>query len=231
VQHKEGYYAYSLGKKEQSEIAALEMRKEAGAPPQQMIATQSGDQPAANAPAGGPELGATVHHSTNGGFGAAMGLGAIPPTEIVFDARLEADTNAEKLGKGSPLPPDNFLKPEWQHKPFRNYTIHFRADAHRIRLTQTPDGIRHGSVEFVAVVYTAEGEPVNSLINTARFNLTAGQYREMLTSGLPEKMEVAVPVKGSFFLRLGVHDVTGDQVGALEIPVDQIKLGIAWAGR
>jgi hypothetical protein len=29
---------------------------------------------------------------------------------------------------------------------------------------------------------------------------------------------------------LGVHDVTGDQVGALEIPVDQGKPGVAGQG-
>jgi hypothetical protein len=36
-------------------------------------------------------------------------------------------------------------------------------------------------------------------------------------------------VKGSFFLRLGIHDKNGDQVGALEIPVDQIKLDVLGA--
>ena len=49
-------------------------------------------------------------------------------------------------------------------------------------------------------------------------------------SGLHTKEEIAIPVKGNFFFRLGVHDKVGDQVGALEIPVDQIRLGVPAAG-
>ena len=225
VQHRAGYYAYSLDKKEQSELASLETKMSRGGAPPPAADAESSDSSTPEAPAAGAELGATVHHSTNGGFDAAMGLGAIPPTEIVFDARIQVDSSAEKLGKGAPPPPGNFLQAEWQHKPFRNYTISFRADAHRMGLTRTADGLRHGLVEFVAVVFAQDGAQVNSLKTTAKFDVTPGQYRELLTSGLPEKLEIAVPVKGNFFLRLGVHDLTGDQVGALEIPVDQIKVG------
>jgi hypothetical protein len=35
---------------------------------------------------------------------------------------------------------------------------------------------------------------------------------------------IQVPVKGSYFLRLGVRDIATDRVGALEIPVDRIAL-------
>ncbi len=95
-----------------------------------------------------------------------MGLGAIPPTEIVFAARLEAEANTEKMDKNAAMPQDNFLKPEWQHKPFRNYTVYYNADLHRVRFSRTPDGMRHGSIEFVAVVYTGDGETVNSIMKT-----------------------------------------------------------------
>ncbi len=235
LQHREGYYAYSMDKREQSGIASIEKRRTDAAAQQEGSEMQTGSQPPAAAQDAGsiansPDAGATVRQSPTGGFGLAMGLGAIPPTEIVFVARLQADANAEKLGKQSPMPPHNFLKPEWQHKPFRNYTIVFKADARRIRLTQTPEGTRHGAVEFATVVYSADGQQVNSLIMTASFDLTADEYRNLLASGLPAKEEIAIPVKGNFFLRLGVHDVTGDQVGALEIPVDQVKLGATGAG-
>jgi hypothetical protein len=105
----------------------------------------------------------------------------------------------------------------------------YDADLHRARFTRTPDGMRHGSFEFVAMVYTAEGEAVNSIIETAELNVSADRYLELLVSGLQMKEEIAIPVKGNFFLRLGVHDKEGDQVGALEIPVDQIRLDVAAA--
>ena len=128
------------------------------------------------------------------------------------------------------MPTDNYLKPEWQHKPFRNYTIAFNSDAHKIRLTQTPDGVRHGKVQFVTLVYTGDGQQVNSITTTVALVVSQQAYRELLVSGLHFKQQIAIPVKGSFFLRLGVHDLTGDQVGALEIPVDQVQLAAAGVG-
>jgi VWFA-related protein len=255
LQHKQGYFAYSLDKREERGIENLEKRRaeqaaqqQSASQPQNAGSQLAGDaqnpappsgsnaQSAAQPPAAAPDanqsaadeaLGAEVHHSSSGGFSAALALGAVPPTEIVFAARIEADPGAEKLGKDEPLPPDNFLKPEWQHKPFRNYTILFEADAHRISLTQTPDGIRHGTVDFVAVVYTGDGQVVNDLQRKAAFDLTPDKYHEILVSGLHLKQQIAIPVKGNFFLRLGIHDENGDQVGALEIPIDQIALNPA----
>jgi VWFA-related protein len=231
--HKNGYYAYNLDRREQNGIAAIEKREAAAAEQQQDGEAETSQPPAGtqdnSAAANNLALGATIHHSSKGGFDAAMALGAIPPTEIVFAARLQPDMNTEKHNKNEALPPDNYLKPEWQHKPFRNYTIFYDADLHRARFTRTPDGVRHTSLEFVAVVYTADGEAVNSIIETAQLNLTADRYRELLVSGLQAKEEIAIPVKGNFFLRLGVHDKESDQVGALEIPVDQIRLDVSAA--
>ena len=229
--NKDGYYAYSLENREKNGIDAIEKRMTAAAQQQESGGPANAPPPAgvqgAGTTANNPALGATIHHLSTGGFGAAMGLGAIPPTEIVFAARLEADANTEKRNKNEAMPPDNHLKPEWQHKPFRNYAIFYQADLHRVRFTRTPDGMRHGSIEFVAVVYTGEGEEVNSIVETATLDLPAERYRELLVSGLQMKEAIAIPVKGNFFLRLGVHDKLSDQVGALEIPVDQIRLDVA----
>ncbi|MGD0739776.1 MAG: VWA domain-containing protein [Terracidiphilus sp.] len=230
LQHKNGYYAYNFDAREQAGIAAIEKRMADQVEQQESVGAAIDQPPVgtqeAGATANPAALGATIHHSTNGGFGAAMGLGSIPPTEIVFAARLQADANTEKLNKSDTIPQDNFLKPEWQHKPFRNYAIFYDADVHKIRFTRTPDGMRHASIEFVAIVYTGDGEEVNSIIQTATLDMTADHYSELLVSGLHTKAEIAIPVKGNFFLRLGVHDKVGDQVGALEIPVDQIRLDV-----
>ena len=97
-------------------------------------------------------------------------------------------------------------------------------------MTQTPDGLRHGTVEFVTMVYDPTGAAVNSLFSTAFLDLTEDKYCQMLQSDLPVRTQIAVPAKGNFLLRLGVHDVEGDQIGALEIAVDQVKLGVVGQG-
>jgi hypothetical protein len=86
--------------------------------------------------------------------------------------------------------------------------------------------MRHGKVEFAAIAYTAKGEQVNLIGETTSLDLTADQYRELLVSGLQTKMQIAVPVKGNFFLRLSIQDEIGGQVGALEIPVDEVNLDV-----
>ena len=234
LQHKQGYYAYSLDKREESGIESIEKRRidaaqQQSTPPQPSSDAQIGDQPPAsgqeaNRPAYVPALGATIPHSSNGGFSGAMELGAIPPTEIVFAAKIEPDSSTGKLNKESPLPPDSFMKAEWQHKPFRNVTILYDTDAHKIRFTQTPDGIRHGEVEFVGILYTGDGQIVNSIVQNAHLSIFPDKYREVLVSGLHVSAKIAVPVKGNFFLRLGIHDQNSDEIGALEIRMDQVKL-------
>lgn len=231
VQHRLGYYAFSLDKPEQGAIVRIEKRGEDEATHPKGSAAPSGSQPpvgsgGASLPAGGSESGGMARPPLVEEFAAAMAPGAIPPTEIIFRVHIQPEMSVERLGKQSSMPTDNFLKPEWQHRPFRNYTIFYDADVREIRFTQTPDGMRHGEVEFVAIAYTAKGEQVNMTGNATTLNVTPGQYRELLASGLHSKAQIAVPMKGRFFLRLGVHDETDNQVGALEIPVDEINLDV-----
>jgi VWFA-related protein len=243
LQHREGYRAFNPERAEERKINALVQQTAAraaqrGEPNEEEAA--AAEPPAANgsAPAAGSAA-ATASPGQEGtlspqikenAFDAAMALGAIPPTEIVFTASLQASDKAEKLEKGSPVPADNYLKPPWQHKPFRSTTILFHAETRKIQLTRTADGLRHGSVDFVAVVYQPTGENVNSIAQTVNFDLDPAQYRHFLAEGLNFKEEIAVPEKGNYFLRLGVHDLTGDLAGALEIAMDQVKPGVAGTG-
>jgi hypothetical protein len=45
----------------------------------------------------------------------------------------------------------------------------------------------------------------------------------MQKAGVQYRQEISVPVKGEYFLRIGVHDLTSDKVGALEVPVDSVS--------
>jgi VWFA-related protein len=224
VQHRQGYYAVNRDQAEQHDIAAIQHRAAQGG-----SSSPAATTPASILPPDQTADGAVVHH-TRGGFQDAMVLGAVPPTEIVFKASLETGSDVQKFEKNTPLPQGNYLQANYQSKPFRTDTVLFQVDPQRIRLTRGPDGLRHGSVEFATVVYDQQGQPVNSLISTATLDLTDATYRRMLQQGLPMRQQIAVPVKGNYFLRLGVHDVAGDQVGALEIPVDALQPGVAGQG-
>ncbi|MGD0630945.1 MAG: VWA domain-containing protein [Terracidiphilus sp.] len=229
VQYRQGYYAVDRAKQEQRLLAAMQKRKARGAsnnPFSQDEPAADDSEPTAAAPANN---GALVQHP-KGGFEATMQLGAIPPTEVIFTASLAIDDKVQKLDRKATLPQDNFLEADYKGKPFRTYVVQIQADAREFHLTRTADGFHHGSVEFVTLVYDPTGTRVNSLLTTAVLNVSDAHYRKMLLSGMPVRQEIAVPVKGNYFLRVGVHDVASDHIGALEIPVDEVHPGVFGQG-
>jgi VWFA-related protein len=223
VQFRHGYYAFDPAMREQRLLADLQKRQ-AGAnnPSGDNHATDNGERSQDSAKARSV---APVNH--DGDFEASMQLGAITPAEIVFTANLAMEDKVEQLDKNVPPPANNHLETDYKEKPFHTCTVKIHADARALRLNRDADGLRHGSVEFVTVVYDQLGNRVNSLITTAVLNLSEESYRQLLTIGLPAELEIAVPVKGNYFLRVGVHDVPSDHIGALEIPVDEANVKVA----
>lgn len=232
MQCRKGYYAVDRAKLEQRLLARLQQRKGADAGnPFALSEAESEDQPAtpdagAEAAAGAaPGAGALIQHP-KGGFAATMELGAIPPTEVIFTANVAIDDKIVKLDKKSPLPEGNYLAADYKSKPFLTYVVQIKADARALRMTRTAAGTFQGTVEFVTLVYDQIGNKVNSLISTAVLNMSEAHYRQMLATGLPARQEIAVPVKGNYLLRVGVHDVASDHIGALEIPVDEVRADV-----
>jgi len=221
LQNRQGYFAVDRDKLGQRLLAARQKLKSGGKP--------FGDEEA-DAPQNGAEgTGALVKHP-QGGFRAAMGLGVVAPTEVILTASLAEGDQVIKPEKKVPLPPDNYLEAEYRGKPFRLYTVQIQADARGLRLTQSANGMRHGSVEFVTLLLDPTGSWVNSQLTTAALNLNEEHYRRILANGLPVKQQIAVPVKGNYFLRVGVHDIASDHIGVVEIPVDQVRPGLAGQG-
>jgi hypothetical protein len=208
------------------------MQKKAAGNPFGADEAENDDPPAvdeaANAPGAGTGSGSgqgAVIATPKGGFEAAMALGAIPPTEVIFTAAVSVGDKVEKLDRDAPVPLGNFLTADYKTKPFRTYAVQIRADAHALRLTQTADGVRHGKVQFVTLVFDQEGRQVNSLMSSASVDVAKENYPQLLIGGMRVRQEIAVPVKGNFFLRIGVHDLGSDHIGAMEIPVDAVHAG------
>jgi VWFA-related protein len=231
VQYRHGYYAVDRAALEQRLLAAMQKRKAsaAGNPfgeerPPDAEALQPASAP--NATATPNDTGALIKHP-KGGFEATMQLGAIPPTEVIFTASLAVDDKVQKFDKNVPPPPDNYLEAGYKDKPFRTCIVKIHADARAFRMNREADGRRHGTVEFVTLVFDQFGNRVNSSLSTAVLNQSEDSYRQLLANGLPAQQQIAVPVKGNYFLRVGVHDVPSDHIGAVEIPVDEIHVNVA----
>jgi VWFA-related protein len=233
LQYRQGYYAIDRAKQEQRLLTAMEKKRGRSADnpfgdDDSAVPDANEEAPPADAAAPGPS-GALVQHP-KGGFAAAMQLGAIPPTEVIFTAGLAIDDKVQKLDKSAPPPPDNYLSADFKGKPFRTLTLQILANTRQLRFTRTAGGLHHGKVEIATVVYNQTGNRVNAIVSTASLDVSVPHYRQLLASGLPVRQQIAVPVKGNFFLRVGVHDAASDHIGALEIPVDEIHPGVFGQG-
>ena len=151
---------------------------------------------------------------------SAMLRGSPTPSQIVFKARVLPDSTAPTEAPA----PDNHLNPALKNKgPYRLLNIDVAADANAMQFNPTPQATYRGAVEIVTFVYDLDGNVINSVYGTTTVNVTQANYARLLHIGLPFHQQVSVPAKGTWFLRIAVHDLTSDRVGAIELPVAAVK--------
>jgi VWFA-related protein len=107
--------------------------------------------------------------------------------------------------------------------PYRRYDVTIAADPSAIIFTPAADGNHHASLLFRTYVYSREGRLINTSSRIDDADLTPALYKLALHSGLFFHQEISVPIRGEFYLRIGVHDVTADHDGAVEIPLASVK--------
>jgi hypothetical protein len=48
----------------------------------------------------------------------------------------------------------------------------------------------------------------------------------VMKGGVSTRQTIAVPAKGNYFFRFGVHDALADHSGVREVPVDNVQMGV-----
>ncbi|HEY6376821.1 MAG TPA: VWA domain-containing protein, partial [Edaphobacter sp.] len=151
---------------------------------------------------------------------AAMMRGAPDPTQIIFKVLVRPATTATE----DSLTPDNAANPAAKVKPpYRRYTIDFAANPRDIAFTHTPEGNYQDGIQFLTYLYDQDGTVLNTTGATVNANLPQAAYAASLRSGLQFHQQISVPAKGAYYLRIGIHDVAGDHVGAIEIPIAAVS--------
>jgi VWFA-related protein len=151
---------------------------------------------------------------------AAMMYGGPDPTQILIKVRvLPASTDTETT-----VAPRNVLNPESKVKgPYRRYAIDYAADPHDVRVAPQSDGTNLMGLQFVIYLYDQDGNLINVAEDKTHATLDTAGLASFRTHGIPWHQEISVPVKGTYYLRIGLHDVIGDRVGAVEVPIASVK--------
>jgi VWFA-related protein len=148
---------------------------------------------------------------------AAMQFGGPDPTQILFKTAINPATG---------LPEDKAAKNNAADLklagPFERYVIYVAALPSDFTFAPAPNGKHRMAVELVTYVYNSNGDRLNMNRTRATGDIDDAQYAAMQRSGLQFKQEISVPIKGQSFLRIGLHDLASDRVGAVEIPVASV---------
>jgi VWFA-related protein len=148
---------------------------------------------------------------------SAMMRGTLQPSQVLFRVSVAPASATE-----TSLPPGNNADPKMK-PPYRRLTLSYNVDLNSLQFDQAPDGAYHGQFEYAVNVYdSGDGKLLNSSVMAAKPALLPAVYESLLTSGAKLHQDIDVPAKGGTILRIGVHDLTTDHVGAIEIPMSSI---------
>jgi VWFA-related protein len=179
------------------------------------------DDPAAPSKSGHPITAVmTVPEQAGNPMHLAMMRGAPDPSQITLKVRVlpNGDKAEAKPVKGNTVSASSRSK-----GPYRSYAVDIAADPQAVSFTKAADGVYHSYLQFLTYVYDEDGRLINSVDNVVRANLPPAAYARVLAGGVPFRQEVSVPVKGDYTLRIGLHDLTGNRVGAVEVPVATVR--------
>jgi hypothetical protein len=168
--------------------------------------------------AGGASPSATPEHTPYSAMRTAMLRGGPDPVELVFEAQVQpTSANPEP-----DVAPGNLAGPKTKG-PYLRYSVLFAINPYDLSCPATPDGVHHCQIESMIFVYDADGVLLNSQSNGLKADIPAAKVATLKQGGFRFHEEISVPVKGESFLRIGVHDKTTDEVGAIELPVSAVS--------
>ncbi len=147
----------------------------------------------------------------------AMLHGSPQPTQIVMVTDVRPSVPGTEPAAASGNQPANGIS-----GPFRRYTATFVTTPGEMNCAASHDGLHHCAMEFLTFVFDANGTRVNLQTSALSFDVPADRFAWLQTQSFSYSQQISVPVKGEYFLRMGMRDVTNDHVGAVELPVAEI---------
>lgn len=155
---------------------------------------------------------------------AALEEHATPRKKLVFSAKVEATGMVLHDPKGRAPTQENGLAETLRVKGYRMLRIDYQAEAAKMHFAREADGRLTHTIFFYAMLYDGEGKMVNSLASRISEKLADADYEQEVRSGLHGSQMLAVPVQGTYVLRLAVFDPEGPVMGTVE--VQEVRAGM-----
>lgn len=150
----------------------------------------------------------------------AMTRGAPVPTDILFRLGVVPMTPADKPEEAVA---QHNTPTEKGKGPWRRFSVNYQIDPAGLVFFRAADGKLHSDFDLLVYVFTAQGDRVNVVRDARSFAGSDAQVRDFYQHGIIQHLEVSVPAKGEYFLRVAVHDLHRDHYGAIEVPTAQVS--------
>jgi len=158
------------------------------------------------------------------GFGlVAMQHGSPQAHQIFFAARVVPLGKPRKVdpAAGTLFPVSKKKHHEKELRPsepveMQRYEVDYAVSPNQLRFDVTPQGIRHGTINFMITSFDEFGAVRTSIVSRATSDLKPENYQEIQAGGLRLRQQVDVPVRAAS-MRLGVQDAMTGHMGTVEI--------------
>jgi VWFA-related protein len=150
----------------------------------------------------------------------AMMRGSPTPSEIIMKVAV-FPVGPSTQTEDNPAP-GNILT-EKVHGPFRRYSVSYAIEPADITFIRAPDGKIHAAFELVIFVFNPAGVLVNRLSTELHIASSLDELKKNVAKGIQYRQEISAPAKGEYFLRIVVHDLTHDHLGAVEVATSEVK--------
>ncbi|MFT4113644.1 VWA domain-containing protein [Silvibacterium sp.] len=142
--------------------------------------------------------------------------GAPPSTQVLFWARVLSEGDPELAGH-VPQGPSGAMVKELKG-PTREVAVDMKINAATLLFESMEKDRRHDRLEWMLVGYDAEGRRVN--YTGGNFDETLGpkDFERAMENGMVLHAALTMPATGGS-VRLVVHDLNSNRVGAIEVPV------------
>jgi hypothetical protein len=143
-----------------------------------------------------------------------------PATQVVFNAHVQPMPAGapDIISPGEPPHPRRTLTPDH----YLRYSVEYATDVRNLAILSAPDGKHMAHVEYMALVYDEQGKRVNSAVKALHEIWTPAQFPHTQQWGVRYQLQVDVPAKGDFTLRLLVHDLTTNRIGTIDVPLSTL---------
>ena len=153
-------------------------------------------------------------------FGVAMLHGAPERAEVVMTVAAAATGKyVDEKDRKPPTLKDRNVPFEFHLTGTTEmYSLSCKIDSSTIAFETSADGKYVPHLALTFLVYDSDGKVLNAETGLFNVPLSEAQHKAVLAQGLTVTQHIEVPM-GRNYLRIGVHDLMNDKVGATEMPV------------